>query len=169
MQLRGDPKTFRDNLKRLTVMRGLSGKEAAQQITESQMVTISEKWYRKLCNKGLAQVKGSSGERLQAIARFFGLPTMSHLWRDDLIIFSLTKDAVPPIESEFTVKLVELLETGEHDYLRGLIANLHACHFRDKESPIFGRGKSESDGEMIVEEEIRHEDEDGGENDEDWR
>ena len=168
MQRRSDPNAFKYNLNGLTVMRGLSRKEAAQQISQSQMVEIPEKWYRKLCNKGLAQVKGSSGERLQAIARFFGLPTMNHLWRDELIVFSLTKDAVPPNEAEFTVKLVELLETGEHDYLRGLIANLHACHFSDKESPIFGRSDSGSSDEKPVEEEIRHEDEDGGEDEEDW-
>ena len=93
-------------------------------------------------------------QRLDAIAQFFRLPTVNHLWHDDLIYFKLATDVVPPTHAEYTAKLAELLETGEHDYLRALITNLHACHFKHIESPIFGGSDVSSEIDALSKEEL---------------
>lgn len=70
---------------------------------------------------------------------------------------------MPPRESEYTVKLVELLETGKHDYLRQLISSLYALEFpsgrpepslsdEDEAHPRFKHLPDEDDGEEEEEE-----------------
>jgi hypothetical protein len=108
---------------------GLSPTRAASAISKKHSTKIDPKWYRRLCRQGIRQVHKGSEEKLEAIARFFGVTTVNQLWDERLIVFNLSKRVVPPRDSEYTVKLVELLETGKHDYLRHLINSLHALEF----------------------------------------
>jgi hypothetical protein len=53
------------------------------------------------------------------------------LWDENLVVIKLGKLAILPTEAAYTVKLVELLETKKHDYLRQLITSIHAMEFPD--------------------------------------
>lgn len=110
---------------------GLSPTKAARAISKRFSVEIDPKWYRRLCRDGIGQVHKDTKERLAAIARFFGVTTVNALWDTNLVFFTLSKHAVPPTEGCYTTKLVELLETKKHDYLRQLITSIHAMEFPD--------------------------------------
>ena len=129
MAKRGQAWVFRDNLRKLTLLMGLTPTKVAKAISKQTLTEFDPRWYRRLCRKGIRQAHKESRARLEAIARFFGVTTVNHLWNERLITFSLSKQLVPPRESEYTVKLVELLETGKHDYLRQLISSLYALEF----------------------------------------
>jgi hypothetical protein len=64
-----------------------------------------------------------------------------------IIVFNLSKRLVPPRDSVYTVKLVELLETGKHDYLRHLVSSLHALEFPSgsPEPSLSGGNSDEAD------------------------
>ncbi len=110
---------------------GLSPTKAARAISKRCSVEIDPKWYRRLCRGGIGQIHKDARKRLAAIARFFGVTTVNALWDENLVVFNLSKKVVPPTEAEYTVKLVELLETKKHDYLRSLITSIHAMEFPD--------------------------------------
>jgi hypothetical protein len=122
---RSDPRVFAKNLGRLTKMRNLTQKSAAKEISKTQSVRISYSWYRTLCAKGIGQRHKRTWDKLQAIARFFGVRTVYSLWDEDLIRFELSDRLVPPIHAIYSYRLVQLLETGKHDYLKELITRLH--------------------------------------------
>jgi len=131
MSRRGDPRVFAQNIRRLNALMGLSPTKAARAISKRFSVEIDPKWYRRLCRDGIGQVHKDTKERLAAIARFFGVTTVNALWDTNLVFFTLSKHAVPPTEGCYTTKLVELLETKKHDYLRQLITSIHAMEFPD--------------------------------------
>jgi hypothetical protein len=131
MSRRGDPRVFAQNIRRLNALMGLSPSKAARDISKRCSVEIDPKWYRRLCRDGIGQVHKDAKERLVAIARFFGVTTVNALWDESLVVIKLGKRAVLPTEAEYTVKLVELLETKKHDYLRSLITSIHAMEFPD--------------------------------------
>ena len=129
MSKRGNPRVFARNLKLLTYMSGMTSESATEGIFRRLGQKISPRWYRTLCDRGVGQSHSQTEEKLQAIAKFFGLRVLNHLWKPDLIVFKLSSDFVPPTHAEYSVRFSELLDSGKHDYLRELIVRLHEAEF----------------------------------------
>lgn len=96
MSRRGNPRVFARNLKLLTFMCGMTSESATEGIFRKAGQKISPRWYRTLCERGVGQSHRRTEEKLQTIAKFFGLRALNQLWQPDLILFKLTCDVVPP-------------------------------------------------------------------------
>lgn len=129
MSKRGNPKDFAWNLRILTAMNRLSIPSAAKKISAKYDLQISPRWYRSLCDKGVGQSHERTEAKLRAIAKFFRVKALNHLWDSGLIICKLSYKLVPPRNAEYTVRLAELLDSGNHDYLRQLILRLYEAEF----------------------------------------
>ena len=145
MSRRGDPRVFAKNLKLLTFRSGMTSESAAEGISRKLGQKISPRWYRTLCTMGVGQSHRRTEEKLQAIAKHFGLRTLNQLWEPDLILFKLSSDFVPPIHAEYSVMFSELLRSGKHDYLRDLVVRLHESEFGPGAGP---GGDHHSEGEV---------------------
>jgi hypothetical protein len=90
---------FASNLDRLIGILGLTRKQASQEIG------IPYKLVRRLASAGVSCTDERNIESLTRIVRYFALPSVEHLWRDDLLRLLLTTDE----ESGFVKKFRDLL------------------------------------------------------------
>jgi hypothetical protein len=121
-----DPAIFAANLRELTGQAGLTPAEVAAQLG------LSRRWYVRLMAHGLARIDKRTCAGLEHLVHLFGLRRVEELWDPNLErlrpragvdqkILSWSQKAHWP----YAEKLLELLETGEHDFLKGLIDSLH--------------------------------------------
>jgi hypothetical protein len=132
------PDVLAANLKRLTALTGKGGRELADEIG------VQWRWYRRLLGRGLSRIDKRYLPSLKRITEFFrlGRPQdpidcrVEELWnpRLDVLNHDLPKPAAleswrQRIDWPYAQKLLELLESGQHDHLRGLIDSLYrlAC------------------------------------------
>jgi len=125
--LERSPKTFRANLQYILRAFGVEVEQLAQEIG------VEYRWLRRAVNDGLER----RVPRLDRLARHFDLPDADYLWAKDIRKF--LKGAPPHPEVLKTWKqnlnwcyaerLLDLLETGQTDFLKGLIDNLHGAQF----------------------------------------
>lgn len=92
---------FRDNLRRLLSDRGLTQKEAADQIG------IDYWWLRKICASGINKPQERTRERIEKIRLFFGIERTRLLWSPNLKTEPRTQVAKYS-ESELEHAVVEL-------------------------------------------------------------
>jgi hypothetical protein len=94
---------------------------------------ISRRWYVRLLSNGLARIDKRTRPALERLAHHFGLGRIEDFWDpkldrlrqravvDEQILTWSTKVNWP-----YAKKLLELLESGEYEHLKGLIDTLHA-------------------------------------------
>jgi hypothetical protein len=126
-----DPQVFAHNLKRLTLMHGLSLRQAAEK------VGADYQWYRRAATRGLSRVGKKTRPVLERVVQVFGLTTVDDLWESGLIRFQrgggLDRDADPHTHYvwrqkewwPWAKKLAHILASGKHDYLQDLIDALY--------------------------------------------
>ena len=126
---------FARNLNRLTIMNGLSRKEAAKKVGANYL------WYRRAVTAGLCRISKRTRPILKRIVLVFGLTAIDDLWEPDLIRFErssgLKADAEPPKEP-WAAKLAIILATGKHDYLKDLIDTIYRTVDGGIEQPTDG-------------------------------
>jgi len=121
-------KVMRDNLIGLVRMTGKPAKEVAGEIG------VDWRWFQRLLKQGLARIDSRFRPSLRQIATFFDLEggDVDELWNPKLP--ALRRPAPAPEELAswrqkrdwpYAKKLLELLETGQHDHLRSLIDSLY--------------------------------------------
>lgn len=126
-----DSEVFARNLDRLTVMNGLSRKEAAEKVGADYL------WYRRAVTDGLSRISKRTRPILEKIVEVFGLTTVDDLWERDLIQFERSSglNAEPDTPAHlvwrqkewwpWARKLAHILAGGRHDYLKDLIDALY--------------------------------------------
>jgi DNA adenine methylase len=87
-------KTFANNLDRLLATKGWSRKDAADALG------VHYKWLRRVCTSGLDRIERRNQPALDAVARHFGLDSVSDLWRPNLVAVEVRpRDVVTPPRS----------------------------------------------------------------------
>lgn len=126
-----DPQVFAVNLKRLTLLHGLSLRQAAEKVGADYL------WYRRAATRGLSRVGKKTRPVLERVVQVFGLTTVDDLWDAGLIRLErgggLGLDADPHTHYvwrqkewwPWARKLAHVLASGRHDYLRDLIDALY--------------------------------------------
>lgn len=132
------PEVFAANLNGLTALTGKTAREVADDIG------VQWRWYRRILGQGLARIYKDFRPSLERIADYFRLGDslapiegrVEELWNPKLDALKRSPPKPAILESwrqkcdwPHAQKLLELLEGGQHDYLRGLIDSLHrlAC------------------------------------------
>ncbi len=101
-------------------------------LTRRQVWTaIGEKegaWFERVLKRCLSRFTPKAEDRLKRVAEFFNV-NYEDPWRPDLITFEVGK----PREAfqDYGEKFADLLASGKHDYLKGLIAPLHGNLWRN--------------------------------------
>lgn len=121
-----DGKVFQRNLKFLLDHAGSTQAEVAKR------ANVSHDWLRQLTKRGLTQVREKNREALDQLRRFFLLDSADEFWSENLIKdverLSRRSDQMRPYlrskDWPYLLKVLRLLQSGEHDYLRGLIDSL---------------------------------------------
>ncbi len=119
--------TFADNLRALAHLAKVTPDEVVEKCR------ISGRWYTRLMANGLARIDKRTRPGLERLAHFFDLGRVEDFWdprmdrrrqragAEEQIITWSTK-----VNWSYAKKLLELLETGEHEHLKGLIDTLHS-------------------------------------------
>ncbi|WP_068415753.1 hypothetical protein [Planctomyces sp. SH-PL62] len=97
----------------------------------SEAVEVEYRWLRRIVKDGLSR----RGGRLDRLTRHLGLPDGDYLWAADIKQF-LPHPPKPEQLSTlkqklawpYAERLLDLLETGSHEYLKDLIDRLHKFH-----------------------------------------
>jgi hypothetical protein len=121
-----EPAVFAGNLRNLISQSGLTEDEAWE------VIGVERRWLRRVMKSGLRRIDRRSHQHLKRVAHYFGLKRLEDLWEADLPglkhqpavdqqILSWSQKANWP----YARKLLELLATGEHEFLKGLIDSLH--------------------------------------------
>lgn len=139
------PEKIRRNLQILLDRYSIDDRRASKEIG------VDGRWFRRLMKQGLSRRMPN----LDKVAVFFGLPDGDYLWADDIERFlgpapprpetldSLTQQMNWP----FALRLLELLDTGRHDYLKGLVDGIHRIAFTEPIDGVpDGRTMSEKPG-----------------------
>jgi hypothetical protein len=116
-------KQFKLNMEYLVCTYNISLPDLANEIG------VEYRWLRRIVSQGLAR----KVDRLDRLARHFGLPNGDYLWATDIERFLPAPPPKPEqlgtlkqkINWSHAQQLLELLETGQHEYLKGLIDQLH--------------------------------------------
>ena len=122
-----DAEVFRQNLSFL--LDHVGGTQAAV----AERAKVSHDWLRQLSKRGLTQIREKNREPLDRLRQLFGLDSVDELWSATLIEELKTTHrriaAISPyLRSKdwgYARKVLTLLQTGDHDYLRGLIDSLY--------------------------------------------
>ena len=117
------PEVFKKNILFLIKQRGMKKASIAEE------ADVPPEWLRQLTSRGLSQIRRGSKDYLERLRRFFLLDSVSNLWSELLIdeIKQTEHRAVkmyPFLRSKdwpYAWKVLTLLQTGEYDFLRGLI------------------------------------------------
>lgn len=120
-----DPQRFRENLSYIIRSNRTTLRELADE------AKVEYRWLRRIVRDGLERRVG----RLDRLAQTLRLPDGDYFWAPDIRRF-----LPPPPDPEelcglkrrlnwaYAERLLDLLETGDHEYLKGLIDRLHeAC------------------------------------------
>jgi hypothetical protein len=121
-----DPAVFARNLRSLIQHSGLTAGDAPTQIG------VNRRWLRRLSSCGLARIDRRTRPDLEKIVRYFDLRGPEVLWEADLP--QLRRQ--PAVDQQilgwrekvnwpYAQRLLELLETGDHEFLKGLIDSLY--------------------------------------------
>jgi hypothetical protein len=122
-----DPEQFKANLNYIIDAYGCDLHDLAEK------AGVEYRWLRRIVRKGLER----RVNRLDRVASYFGLPDGDYLWAREIKIYPL---ALPPKPDQLSTlkqkinwphaqRLLELLETGKHEYLKGLIDELYRTCF----------------------------------------
>ncbi len=103
---------------------------------------VERRWFRRLLKQGLERRMPN----LDKVARFFHLADGDYLWTKDIRRHLVKPPPRPDVLDSWTKRvswpyaqrLLELLETGQHEFLKALIDGLHQM--------AFGRGAIAGDG-----------------------
>ncbi len=121
-----DGQVFQRNLKFLLRHSGSTQAELAKR------ANVSHDWLRQLTKRGLTQIREKNREPLERLRRVFLLDSTDEFWSESLIkdverVSRRSDQMRPYLRSKdwpYLLKVLELLQSGEHDYLRGLIKAL---------------------------------------------
>lgn len=129
----GDPNVLAENLRWLVAQKRVTRQQVWEAIGEEKENGEKSRgaWFERVLRRGLSRVTPEARDRLERVARYFDL-TSDDLWRPDLITFEVGRPR-PEIQG-YGMKLAELLLSGKHDYLRGLIDALHENLWRKGKS-----------------------------------
>jgi hypothetical protein len=136
-----DPQVFARNLNRLTLLYGLTRRQAAEKVGADYL------WYRRAVTKGLRRVTRTTRPVLERIVQAFGLTTVEDLWERGLIRLERRGALVDEPDAHVNLvwrqrewwpwarKLAHILASGQHDYLRDLIDALYRTVPKTLEEP----------------------------------
>ena len=142
------PKIFAENLSSLARQTKLTPGDVVLRCG------ISRRWYTRLMKHGLARIDKRTRPDLQRLAKFFDLGRLDDFWnpnldrlRDRVGVDEQILDWSKKVNWPYAKKFLELLETGEHEYLKGLIDSLQSLESsraipEPRAQP--GRGRSEN-------------------------
>ena len=126
-----EPAVFARNLRNLLLQAKLSDPEAPAKIG------VGRRWLRRASVCGLARIDKRTRADLERVAHYFGLDGPEELWEADPPRLrrqpAIDRQALgwrDKVNWPYAMKLMELLEAGEHDFLKGLIDSLHASELR---------------------------------------
>jgi len=100
LHMDGQKLTFAKNLDGLLDLLGLSRKDAAEQIG------VTYKLIRRLVSAGISRPDDRNRDNLLAITRFFALPSIQHLWHENLVDDLLTQEEGRPFVEKFRTQLL---------------------------------------------------------------
>jgi hypothetical protein len=90
-------------------------------------------WIRRIVTRGMVRITEDNRPYLQKLARLFEISKVEDLWNRDLIVFkvrqegpALTDEGLPEVLVPYARKLILLLASGKHEYLKELIERLYA-------------------------------------------
>jgi hypothetical protein len=134
----------------LANVRFIIGLRGMKQATVAKEARIPAEWLRQLTRRGLKQKRGGSEEYLERLRRFFLLDSVDELWSPTLIpsLKQTERRAAqihPFLRSKdwpYAKRIVELLQSGDYDFLRDLIDRLS-----EREAAIAGQSYQEGQGE----------------------
>jgi hypothetical protein len=131
--IRRDPEQFKKNISYIVATYDIDLNRLSKDLK------LEYRWLRRIVKDGLARRVG----RLDRLAKHLGLPDGDYLWAADIKRFL----PPPPPTTEqlgtlkqrlhwpYAERLLDLLEAGDHEYLKALIDRLHgACFSR----PVIG-------------------------------
>jgi hypothetical protein len=116
-----DPQVFARNLNRLTLMHGLSRRQAAEKVGADYL------WYRRAVTRGLSRVSRATKPVLEKLVEEFRLTTVEDLWEPGLIRFEKGGGLVDEPDAHLCLvwrqkewwpwarKLAHILASGQHD------------------------------------------------------
>lgn len=118
-----DGQVFRRNVRFLLDHSGTTQAELAKR------ANISHDWLRQLTRRGLTQIRQKNREPLERLRRWFLLDSVDDFWSkglvEDVKRESRRSDQMRPYlrskDWPYLLKVLKLLQSGEHDFLRGLI------------------------------------------------
>lgn len=134
-----DRRVFARNLDTLIQMKEFTLKGLAEKIGANYQ------WMRRIVTRGIVRITEENQPCLKKMANLFGISRIEDLWMPDLIVFKV-KGQVAALTDEwlrnaefvsYAKKLILLLDSGQHDYLKSLIDNLHELLSND--SPKSGK------------------------------
>lgn len=99
----------------------------------AQVAVVSHEWLRQLTQRGLSQIRQKNREPLERLRRFFNLDSIDDFWSATLISelerVRRRSTAMNPLlrskDCPYAFKVITLLQTGEHDFVRDLIDTLY--------------------------------------------
>jgi hypothetical protein len=100
----GQKQTFAKNIDGLLNLLGLSRKDAAEQIG------VTYKLIRRLVSAGISRPDDRNRDNLLAITRFFALPSIQHLWHENLVDDLLAQEEGLPFVEKFRPQLLRSRE-----------------------------------------------------------
>lgn len=125
---------FRLNLKRLIRSRGMTQRQAAEDIG------VPYNWLRKACNDGIAREQAANAERLKRVATFFDILDRTLLWSESLD--TERPQALNSVDHErlrILCLLDELLrKIPDHPSVRKIVTRITTAisHLPDEESEV---------------------------------
>jgi hypothetical protein len=119
-----DPLVFARNLGILIQMKGRTLKSTADE------VGADYQWIRRIATRGMVRITDDNHPYLKKLAKLFEIGRIEDLWMPDLIVVrqerpTVTDHLLPGVVAPYARKLILLLASGEHDYLREMIDTLH--------------------------------------------
>lgn len=137
---------FRRNIRFLIKQRGMKKAGIAKALG------LSEEWLRQVSRRGLSQVRKGSRTSLDRLRGIFWLDSVGELWSVSLIdrLKQTERRAAqmhPFLRSKdwnYAVKFMELLQSGEYDFLRHLMDKLYGHEIATADQSVRG-GKEEAD------------------------
>lgn len=122
-----DPKVFARNLYALIQMQGLTLKKTADKIGAKYQ------WIRRIVTRGMVRITEENRPYLNKLARLFQIGKIEDLWKPDLIEVTVQREGPALAEDllrekklvPYAQKLILLLASGKHEYLKELIDRLH--------------------------------------------
>lgn len=119
-----DPQVFARNLGILIQMKGWNLKYTADEIGANYQ------WIRRIVTRGMVRITDENRPYLKKLAKLFEISRIENLWKPDLIVVrqegpDLADPLLPGVTAPYARKLILILASGEHDYLREMIDTLH--------------------------------------------